>query len=116
MLRGYFLLVLFLLIGESLSFVFAWPVSGGILGMILMTLWLTASEAENTDVKAASQQLISILVVMILPGVVGVFFIGGQFEGQWLAVGVALVLGTLASVVTTFALMMALTPDASEAD
>lgn len=111
MLRGFLVLTVFLVIGESLSFVLDWPVSGGILGMVLMTLWLlTQSGAAGTDVGAASQQLISILVVLILPGVVGVFFLGGQFDGQWLAVGVALVLGTLASVATTFVLMMALLP------
>lgn len=108
MLRGFLILTVFLVIGESLSFVLDLPVSGGILGMMLMTLWLTQSGAAGTDVGTASQQLISILVVLILPGVVGVFFLEGQFDGQWLAVGVALVLGTLASVVTTLALMMAL--------
>ena len=49
--------------------------------------------------------LISVLVLLISPGVVGVFFIADRFAGHWLSVVVALVAGTLLSSVTTLWLM-----------
>jgi len=36
---------------------------------------------------------------------VGVFFVADEFAGQWLAIGVALAVGTLLSVLTTLWLM-----------
>ena len=53
----------------------------------------------------ASRGLISVLVLLISPGVVGVFFIADRFAGHWLSVVVALVAGTLLSSVTTLWLM-----------
>lgn len=110
MLRGFLVLTVFLLVGESLGFLLAWPVSGGVIGMVLMTLWLMLTGHISDELAVASQALISMLVLLIMPGVVGVFFLGAQFSGQWLAVAVALVLGSLLSVLTTFALMLAFMP------
>lgn len=110
MLRGFLVLTVFLLAGESLGFLLAWPVSGGVIGMVLMTLWLMLTGHISDELAVASQALISMLVLLIMPGVVGVFFLGTQFSGQWLPVAVALVLGSLLSVLTTFALMLAFMP------
>jgi holin-like protein len=119
LIRGFFVLCLFLIVGESLRFGFGWPVSGGVLGMLLLTLWLLASRQVSADIASASQHLIAILIILILPGLVGVFFLAERFAGQWLTFGVALVLGTLFSVASTFLIMMALTrraPGQSEND
>ena len=62
------------------------------------------------DIAAASQPLIGLLAMLIMPGVVGVFFVADDFAGQWLAVAVALVGGTLASVLTTLLLMRRFMP------
>lgn len=110
MLRGFLILTLFLLLGESLGFLLDWPISGGVIGMILMTLWLMLRGHISDELASASQALISLLVLLIMPGVVGIFFLGAQFSGQWLAVAVALGLGTLLSVVTTLLLMQRFTP------
>lgn len=108
--RGFLLLVAFLLIGDSLRLLLDWPVSGGVAGMLLLTLWLMLTGQIGDELANASQTLISVLVLLIMPGVVGVFFLGERFSGQWLAVAVALVLGTLLSVLTTLLLMQHLTP------
>lgn len=105
MLRGFLILVLFFLFGEALRLVFLIPVSGGVLGMILMTLTLMLRGRVSDDLASSSQSLISILVLLIMPGVVGVFFMASQFSEQWLAVGVALLLGTFLSVLSTLILM-----------
>ena len=87
MLRGFLTLVLCFMLGEALRLVFLIPVSGGVLGMILMTITL---------------------MLLIMPGVVGVFFSADQFSGQWLAVAGALLVGTFLSVLTTLLLMASL--------
>lgn len=105
MLRGFLILVLFFLFGEALRLVFLIPVSGGVLGMILMTFTLMLRGSVSDELASASQALISVLVLLIMPGVVGVFFMASHFSGQWLAVAAALLLGTFLSVLTTVFLM-----------
>lgn len=112
LLRGFLTLTIFLLLGESLRFVIGWPISGGVGGMLMLTLWLVVRGKVSDELAVASQGLISILIVLIMPGVVGVFFLGDAFAGQWVAFGVALVAGTALSVLTTLLLMKRFTPDA----
>ncbi|MBS9405051.1 CidA/LrgA family protein [Halomonas sp. TRM85114] len=109
-LRGFLWLVGFLLLGQALVWSLRLPVSPGVVGMLAMTLWLILRGRVSEDIQAASQPLIAVLAMLIMPGVVGVFFIAEAFAGQWLAVGVALVLGTLLSVATTLWLMLRFMP------
>lgn len=111
LLRGFLTLLLFLILGELLRYLCNWPVSGGVAGMMLLTLWLMITGDVRDDVAQTSQHLISLLILLIMPGVVGVFFLGNQFDGQWLAIAAALVGGTLLSVLTTLLLLKALVPE-----
>lgn len=114
LLRGFLTLLLFLMLGETLRLLFQWPVSGGIIGMLLLTLWAMVSGGVRDDLALASQKLIAILILLIMPGVVGVFFLGNQFDGQWLAIGLALVGGTFLSVLSTLALLRLQLPGRAE--
>ncbi|WP_323750366.1 CidA/LrgA family protein [Marinobacter sp.] len=105
MLRGFLVLVVFFLLGEALRLLAALPVSGGVLGMIMVTFTLMLRGKVSDELAEASRGLISVLVLLITPGVVGVFFIVDQFTGYWTTVVVALVVGTLLSVFTTLLLM-----------
>lgn len=105
LLRGFLWLTGFWLAGESLVVLLDLPVSAGVVGMLLMTAMLMLRGGRLSDIAAASQPLIGLLAMLIMPGVVGVFFVADEFAGQWLAVAVALVVGTLASVLTTLLLM-----------
>ena len=105
MLRGFLILVLLFLFGEALRLVFLIPVSGGVLGMILMTFTLMLRGRVSDALASSSQALISVLVLLIMPGVLGVFFMASQFSEQWLAVAAALLLGTFLSVLSTLLLM-----------
>src|SRR5699024_9996906 len=100
----------FLLLGEIAVALLYLPFSAGVTGLVLLTLFFIASGQLNSDIAAASQPLIGLLAMLIMPGVVGVFFIADQFAGQWLAVGGALTLGTLLSVASTLWLMRRLMP------
>ena len=116
MLWGLLYLTVFLLLGESLGFLLGWPISGGVSGMILLTLWLIISGGVSAELADASKALIAILILLIMPGVVGVFFLGGAFSGEWTAIVVALVLGSFLSVLTTFLLMRRFTPSVAKDD
>ncbi|SFM40606.1 CidA/LrgA family protein [Marinobacter pelagius] len=109
MLRGFLVLVLFFILGESMRMLLALPVSGGVLGMVVITFTLMVKGSVSDDLASASQGLISVLVLLIMPGVVGVFFTADQFSGQWLAVAAALLVGTFLSVLTTLLLMKLVT-------
>lgn len=114
MLRGCLVLSGFFVLGEALRLLLGLPVSGGVLGMIALTVVLMLRGTISDSLAMASQGLISILVLLIMPGVVGVFFLGDAFDGQWLAVAVALVGGTFLSVLTTLWLMHRLTRKPAE--
>ena len=104
-LRGFLWLLGFLLLGDALVTLAGLPVSAGVAGLLLLTAWLMLRGTVNADIAAAARPLIGVLAMLIMPGVVGVFFILDTLAGQWLAILAALVGGTLLSVFTTLWLM-----------
>ncbi|MDI5919538.1 CidA/LrgA family protein [Halomonas sp. LR5S13] len=104
-LRGFLWLLGFLLTGEILVTLTGLPVSAGVVGMLLLTAWLLLHGGGFDDIAAAAQPLIAMLAMLIMPGVVGVFFLVDELAGQWTAILAALVGGTLLSVLTTLWLM-----------
>ncbi|MGM1053630.1 MAG: CidA/LrgA family protein [Pseudomonadota bacterium] len=104
-LRGFLWLIGFLLLGDALVTLAVLPVSAGVVGMLLLTAWLMMRGTVSADIAAAAQPLIGVLAMLIMPGVVGIFFIFDTLAGQWLAILAALVGGTLLSVFTTLWLM-----------
>lgn len=104
-LRGFLVLSVFFLLGEAVRVLFALPVSGGVIGMLMLTFILMTRGQISDSLARASGALISVLVLLIMPGVVGIFFQADEFSGQWVAIGLALVVGTLLSVLTTLWLL-----------
>ncbi|NYS62518.1 CidA/LrgA family protein [Vreelandella salicampi] len=107
-LSGFLWLISFWLIGEVVVYFTVLPVSSGVIGMLLLCITLALRGGVPESVACAAQPLIALLAMLIMPGVVGVFFIAGELVGQWTAILVGLVLGTLLSVVTTLWLMQRL--------
>lgn len=104
-LGGFLWLVSFWLIGEVIIYLTAIPVSSGVLGMLLLSITLAIRGSVPDTLAAAAQPLIALLAMLIMPGVVGVFFVAGELGSQWIAIIVSLILGTLLSVLTTLWLM-----------
>lgn len=73
--------------------------------MLLLCATLVIIGRVPSSLAAAAQPLIALLAMLIMPGVVGVFFILDEMAGQWTAIFTALLLGTLMSVVTTLWLL-----------
>ncbi|MBB3332177.1 putative effector of murein hydrolase LrgA (UPF0299 family) [Halomonas campaniensis] len=104
-LRGFLWLLGFLLLDDALVTLAGLPVSAGVAGMLLLSAWLMLRGTVSADIAAAAQPLIGVLAMLIMPGVVGIFFMLDALAGQWTAILAALVLGTLLSVFTTLWLM-----------
>lgn len=115
-LRGFLILTGFFLAGEMVRASLALPFSGGVLGMLGLVLWLMMRGRVSDGLASASQSIISVLVLLIMPGVVGIFFNAQAFNGYWVAILLALTLGTILSVISTLLLMRWLVGDRGDAD
>ncbi|MFB9869502.1 CidA/LrgA family protein [Vreelandella sulfidaeris] len=104
-LSGFLWLISYWLIGEVVIHVTALPISSGVIGMLLLCATLAIHGRVPSSIAAAAQPLIALLAMLIMPGVVGVFFILDQLAGEWPAILCALILGTLLSVTTTLWLL-----------
>lgn len=104
-LRGFLILIGFFLVGEMARIGLALPFSGGVLGMLALVLCLMVRGQVSDGLARASQSIISVLVLLIMPGVVGIFFNAEAFNGYWVAIISALAVGTVLSVISTLLLM-----------
>lgn len=102
---GFLWLIGYWLIGEVFVRFTGLPVSSGVVGMLLLSVTLAIRGRVPNSIAAAAQPLIALLAMLIMPGVVGVFFILDELAGQWPAILFALILGTLLSVTTTLWLL-----------
>jgi putative effector of murein hydrolase LrgA (UPF0299 family) len=103
--NGLLWLISYWLIGEVVIHFSGLPISSGVVGMLLLCATLAMIGKVPSSLAAAAQPLIALLAMLIMPGVVGVFFILDELAGQWLAIVAALLLGTLLSVFTTLWLL-----------
>lgn len=113
-LHGFLWLIAFWLIGSLLVQLGHLPLSPGVIGLVLLTLYFVARGRVHSTIASASQPLIMMLAMLIMPGVVGVFQVLDQISEYWLAVLMSLVLGTLLSVASTLWLIRRLLPHTSE--
>ncbi|WP_110601288.1 CidA/LrgA family protein [Salinicola lusitanus] len=104
-LRGFLWLLVFLLLGQAAVELFHLPMPSGVIGMLLLTLFFGYRGGMNPDVVHVSQPLIAMLALLIMPGVVEIFFVAGRFADQWIAIVTALIAGTLLSVLSSLLLM-----------
>lgn len=105
LLRGFLILIGFFLAGELARLGLGLPFSGGVIGMLGLVLYLMVRGRASDGLASASQSIISVLVLLIMPGVVGIFFNAQAFNGYWIAILSALTVGTVLSVISTLLLM-----------
>lgn len=105
MIVGLTQLFLFWILGEAIHYYSGLPISGPVLGMMLLFAYLMISKRCSEDLQTTSQTLISQLSLLLLPGCAGLFFLGARMDGQWLAVLGAIFIATTISIVTSLWLM-----------
>ena len=101
MLRGMAILLAFQLIGELLAVGFRLPVSGPIIGMALLLLWMQGSGRIDAAVASASDALLANMAVLFVPVGVGAMVYGEIFRHHWLLIAFAIVVGTIVTIATT---------------
>lgn len=101
MLRSLLYIFGFLLAGELLSWFFALPVSGNILGMILIFVALKLELIRLGHVKPASDKLIEYLVVFFIPYGVGLMVYTDLIAAYWLPLSLAILFSSILTLYLT---------------
>lgn len=101
MLKGMALLLAFQLAGELLAVGFRLPISGPIVGMALLLLWMHGSGRIDVSVASASDALLANMAVLFVPVGVGAMAYGEVFRRHWLLIAIAIVIGTGVTIATT---------------
>jgi putative effector of murein hydrolase LrgA (UPF0299 family) len=106
MIQALTLILLCQLVGEVTVLVSGLPVPGPVVGMLLLLGWLSIRGRVPEQVERAADTLLGHLFLLFVPVGVGVLVHWERMRHQWLAISVALVLGTLITLAVT-ALTMA---------
>lgn len=106
--QGIALLLVFQLIGESLSMVLGLPLPGPVLGMILLFLLLLKLRRVPTSLEFTSDQLLANLSLFFVPAGVGVITHLQRIGSEWFPIVTTLFVSTFVSLAVT-AIVMQLT-------
>jgi holin-like protein len=101
MIIGMAILIAFQVTGELLAVGFRLPVSGPIIGMAMLLLWMQGSGRIDTSVASASDALLANMAVLFVPVGVGAMVYGEVFRRHWLLIAIAVVVGTVVTIATT---------------
>lgn len=110
MIRGFFLLLLCQLVGEALARGLSLPAPGPVIGLALLTIGLAVlhrrkpmsdEDVAHSDVGRAAAGLLGSLSLLFVPAGVGVVQYFGLLTEHGLALAVALVVSTVATMLAT---------------
>ena len=104
-LKGFTLLLLFQLAGETVVMLLGLPVPGPVVGMGFLLLFLILRKRDDQGLMDASNTLLKHLSLLFVPAGVGVVVHLARIEHEWFAIGVALVVSTLLTLVATAGVM-----------
>lgn len=85
----------FLLLGELITYFFALPIAGNILGMFLIFLALRFKIVKLEEVKPASDKLIKYLVLFFIPYGVGLMVYFEIIADYWVPISIAVIASTV---------------------
>jgi putative effector of murein hydrolase LrgA (UPF0299 family) len=110
MIRGFAVLLLCQLVGEAVSRSLGWPVPGPVLGLALLVAGLAAwhrfypfgdRTLQTSAVGQVADGLLSALALLFVPAGVGVVQYLGLIGAYGVALGLALVVSTVATLLAT---------------
>ena len=116
MIRGFLILLLFQLIGETLTRALGLPAPGPVVGLALLVLTLAAYRAwrpfsdealTQSDLGRVSNGLLASLALLFVPAGVGVVQYLGLLREQGVALAAALVVSTLLTLLATVGVFVA---------
>lgn len=94
-------LLVFQLIGESAARGLGLTIPGPVIGLVLLALAVAASREFRKTVEPTALELLRHLSLLFVPAAVGIVQQLPRLEAEWLAIGAALVVSTLASLAVT---------------
>lgn len=113
MLKAITLLLLFQLIGETISMLFRLPVPGPVIGMGLLFVALVLRGGASSELRNTAQNLLQHLSLLFVPAGVGVMLHFERIVNEWLPILIALPASTFATIAVTALLLRALHGDAA---
>lgn len=103
MIEALAILLVYQLIGESLTFAFGLPIPGPVIGLALLLVTLAAWPALLPRIKQTGTTLLSHLSLLFVPAGVGVMVHFARLADEGIAIIVAVVCSTLLAIVATAA-------------
>ncbi|MGI9274101.1 MAG: CidA/LrgA family protein [Endozoicomonas sp.] len=101
MLSGIVTLLLFTVMGNTISTTLNLPVPGSVVGLILLVVWLVLKGEPSGELEKVSQFCIRYMAVLFIPAAVSVFFMTGLLAEQWLPLTLAVFVATPVTLVLT---------------
>ena len=98
-------LLLFQLAGEVLARGLDLPVPGPVLGMLLLFVTLQLRGGPGEELRTTSQNLLQHLSLLFVPAGTGIMLHLHRVADEWLALLMALLISTLATLVVTAVVM-----------
>ncbi|HEX4987026.1 MAG TPA: CidA/LrgA family protein [Burkholderiales bacterium] len=105
MLGALTVLLVFQLIGETISHVLALPVPGPVIGFILLLGALAIRGNVPAELRTTATGMLQHFALMFVPAGVGVMVHLHRLRDEWLPITVALVVGTLLTIACTALIM-----------
>ncbi|MEG1615623.1 MAG: CidA/LrgA family protein [Bacteroidales bacterium] len=100
MIKGIFLILLFLFLGEGCSYLINGLVPGSVLGMILLFLSLFSGIVKADDVRSVSRFLTGNMALFFVPASIGVIASWPLLSKNWIALTVISIVTTIVVIVT----------------
>jgi holin-like protein len=102
MIRAFFLLIVFEMIGDGLRQWLSIPLPGPLMGMFLLTgLLLWKPNAATDGVTRVARGLTSQMALFFVPAGAGVMMEMGRIRKEWIPISAALCVSTAASMLVT---------------
>lgn len=101
MIEGLIKLLAFQLAGEAIVFLLSIPIPGAVVGMALLFAYLAARGREDADLDTFTSALLRHLSLFFIPAAVGIMAHLDRIAQEWVALALALLVSTAASVAAT---------------
>lgn len=94
-------LLVFQLIGESISYISRAPIPGPVFGMLLLFLFLLWRPAVASELRATAQELLRHLSLLFIPAGVGIMVYAARIRDEWLPITAALLVSSALTLIVT---------------
>jgi holin-like protein len=105
MIRGLIILLSFQGVGEILSRLFALPVPGPVIGLVLLLIFLIRRGKIDAPIDTVAAALTKHLGLLFVPAAVGVVMFWPQLKAHFWAISIALTVSVTATIAVSAAVL-----------